>query len=189
MCAVRITDLLADDAQAIEQVAAILVESFREHWPDAWPDMASALEEVRESFGEGRISRVALGEAGEVLGWIGGISGYDGLVWELHPLAVSPRHQQEGIGRSLVADLEAQVKARGALTLTLGSDDQDEQTSLSGADLYTDLWTQIANIRNLKRHPYEFYMKQGYVITGVVPDANGRGKPDILMAKRIAGDE
>jgi hypothetical protein len=25
----------------------------------------------------------------------------------------------------------------------------------------------------------------GYVITGIVPDANGRGKPDILMAKRV----
>jgi hypothetical protein len=27
----------------------------------------------------------------------------------------------------------------------------------------------------------------GYVITGVVPDANGRGKPDIIMSKRVAG--
>jgi hypothetical protein len=25
----------------------------------------------------------------------------------------------------------------------------------------------------------------GYTITGVVPDANGIGKPDILMSKRI----
>ncbi|MEO5952157.1 MAG: GNAT family N-acetyltransferase [Chloroflexia bacterium] len=166
----------------------MLVESFSEHWPDAWPDMASALEEVRESFRDDRISRVAFDATGVVLGWIGGISGYDGLVWELHPLVVSPRHRELGIGRALVADLESQVKARGALTITLGSDDQDDQTTLSGADLYTDLWAQIANIKNLKQHPYEFYQKLGYVITGVVPDANGSGKPDILMAKRIAGD-
>jgi hypothetical protein len=26
----------------------------------------------------------------------------------------------------------------------------------------------------------------GYTIVGVIPDANGLGKPDILMAKRIA---
>ena len=26
----------------------------------------------------------------------------------------------------------------------------------------------------------------GFVIVGVVPDANGLGKPDILMAKRVA---
>lgn len=51
----------------VQQVAALLVEAFREHWPEAWPDMESALEEVRESFAEGRISRVAAGEGGEVL--------------------------------------------------------------------------------------------------------------------------
>lgn len=33
--------------------------------------------------------------------------------------------------------------------------------------------------------PYEFYQKLGYAIIGVVPDANGLGKPDILMAKRV----
>ncbi|MCA9940912.1 MAG: AAC(6')-Ia family aminoglycoside 6'-N-acetyltransferase, partial [Anaerolineales bacterium] len=27
--------------------------------------------------------------------------------------------------------------------------------------------------------------KLGYAIVGVVPDANGWGKPDIIMAKRI----
>jgi aminoglycoside 6'-N-acetyltransferase I len=58
-------------------------------------------------------------------------------------------------------------------------------TSLAGVDLYENLWEQIRDIRNLKHHPFEFYQKMGYIITGVVPDANGIGKPDILMAKRI----
>jgi len=43
----------------------------------------------------------------------------------------------------------------------------------------------VARIRNLKQHPYEFYQKQGFVIVGVMPDANGIGKPDILMAKSV----
>jgi aminoglycoside 6'-N-acetyltransferase I len=94
------------------------------------------------------------------------------------------RHGQ-GVGRALVADLEAQVRTRGGLTIMLGTDDEDGMTSLAGADLYTDLWQQIANIRNLKGHPYEFYQKCGFSIIGVIPDANGRGKPDILMAKRV----
>lgn len=34
-------------------------------------------------------------------------------------------------------------------------------------------------------HPYEFYQTLGFVILGVIPDANGLGKPDILMAKRL----
>ena len=180
-----IIDLRQEDDEAIRQVAAILVEAFREHWPEAWPDMDSALEEVRESFEEGRISRVALGEDGHALGWIGAIPEYRGRVWELHPLAVSPAHQRQGIGRALVADLEEQVRQHGGLTIILGSDDVDDMTTVSGIDLYPNLWEHIAQIRNLKGHPYEFYQKQGFTISGLVPDANGQGKPDILMAKRV----
>lgn len=120
-----------------------------------------------------------------VLGWIGGLPDYDGNVWELHPLVVHPDHQNQGIGRALVADFEQQVKERGALAVRLGSDDEDDMTSLSGVDLYNNLWDKIANIQNLKRHPYGFYQKLGYSIIGVMPDANGRGKPDIIMGKRI----
>ncbi|HKP52811.1 MAG TPA: GNAT family N-acetyltransferase [Chloroflexia bacterium] len=182
----QIVDLKPGDEQRIRQVAAILVEGFKEHWPDAWPDMESALEEVRESFEAERISRVAIDD-GTVLGWIGGIIDYDGNVWELHPLVVISNHQGKGIGSALVADLEDRVRERGGITVRLGSDDEDNMTTLSGVDLYQNLWEQIANIRNLKRHPYEFYQKLGYVIVGVMPDANGPGKPDIIMAKRVAG--
>ncbi|HUP27423.1 MAG TPA: GNAT family N-acetyltransferase, partial [Chloroflexia bacterium] len=93
----RIVDLGPDDEELINQVAAILVEAFKENWPEAWPDFGSALDEVRESFQPDRISRVALNEDGTASGWIGGISEYDGNVWELHPLAISPEHQGRGI--------------------------------------------------------------------------------------------
>jgi aminoglycoside 6'-N-acetyltransferase I len=85
----------------------------------------------------------------------------------------------------LVADLEALVRARGGLTLILGSDDETNMTSLGGVDLYSNLFDHLQKIRNLKGHPYEFYQKLGFVISGVVPDANGPGKPDILMAKKM----
>jgi len=181
----HIVNLRPDDEAAIRQVAALLVESFAANWPEAWPDLESALEEVRESFAAGRISRVALDEDGMVLGWIGGISHYRGHVWELHPLVVRVNQQGKGIGRALVADLEERVKERGGLTITLGTDDESDQTSLSGINLYPHVWEHLANIKNLKRHPYEFYQKQGYVIVGLMPDANGPGKPDILMAKSV----
>ena len=106
-------------------------------------------------------------------------------MWELPPLVVHPERQKQGSGRALVADFEAQVKARGGLTIQLGSDDEDAMTTLSGVDLYENLWDKIAHIQNLKGHPYEFYQKCGYKIIGVIPDANGRGKPDILMGKRV----
>ena len=93
--------------------------------------------------------------------------------------------QGQGIGRALVQDLEEQVRARGALVITLGSDDEDGMTSLANVDLFENLWEKIRDIQNYKHHPFEFYQKMGYVISGIVPDANGPGKPDILMAKRV----
>ena len=74
----------------------------------------------------------------------------------------------------------------GGLTVYLGSDDVSNMTSLGGVDLYPDVWVHLNQIQNLRGHPYGFYQKCGFVISGVVPDANGFGKPDILMAKRVA---
>src|SRR5436190_16592139 len=74
----QIVDLRADDEAAIQQIAALLVEGFATNWPEAWPDLDSAVEEVRESFAAGRISRLARDEDGTVLGWVGGISQYGG---------------------------------------------------------------------------------------------------------------
>ena len=133
----------------------------------------------------GRICRISVDEQSNLLGIIGGIPSYDGYVWELHPLAVQPAMQGQGIGRALIQDFEEQVRLKGALTITLGSDDEDGMTSLAHVDLYQNLWEKIRDIRNFKNHPYAFYQKMGYVITGVVIDANGVGKPDILMSKSI----
>ena len=63
--------------------------------------------------------RVAVDEQGRLMGIIGGIPAYDGHVWELHPLAVQPSLQGQGIGKALVEDFEEQVRARGGLTITL----------------------------------------------------------------------
>lgn len=182
---VQITDLRAGDEPKIQQVAKLIVEGFKEHWPDAWPDLNSALQEVQESFGADRISRIAVGDSNQVLGWIGGIKRYDGNVWELHPLVVGTEFRRQGIGRSLVADLATEAKNRGGIVLWVGTDDEDNQTTLSGINLYPNVWEHIAKIRNLRGHPYEFYQKMGFAIVGVMPDANGIGKPDIYMAKRL----
>lgn len=182
----KIIGLTPNDESTIDQVAALLVDGFKEYWPKAWPNLESALAEVRDSFGPDRISRIAVDEAGTVLGWIGGIRQYDGHVWELHPLVVRRDWRRQGVGRALVADLEAQVSARGGLTIWLGTDDEHNMTTLAGVNLYPDVWEHVANIRNLQDHPYEFYQKLGFAIVGVLPDANGLGKPDILMAKSVA---
>jgi aminoglycoside 6'-N-acetyltransferase I len=182
---VNIISLSSEDHRLIQQAAQLLMDAFREHWPDAWPTVEEGHKEVMEMLETGRICRVAVDEVGNLLGIIGGIPGYDGNVWELHPLAVQPSMQGQGIGRALVSDLETQIRSKGGLTITLGTDDEDGMTTLSNTDLYENLWEKIHGIQNLKGHPFEFYQKMGYVISGVVPDANGPGKPDILMAKRV----
>jgi aminoglycoside 6'-N-acetyltransferase I len=169
----------------IQQAAQLLVDGFKTHWSDAWPTLQDGLDEVHKMLAPDHILRVALDEDGNAAGWIGGIPQYDGLVWELHPLVVRTDLQGKGFGSALVNDFEEKVRERGALTITLGTDDEDESTSLSIVDLYDETWNKIREIRNLKNHPYSFYQKMGFTITGVMPDANGIGKPDILMSKRV----
>ena len=173
------------DPIAVRQAAQILVTAFAEHWPNAWPDLDAALEEVNEVFKPNIVGRAALDDDGAVLGWTTARREYDGFAWELHPLAVRPDQQGRGIGSALVRDLEQQVAARGGITLYLGTDDEDGMTSLADCDLYPDVAAKLAHVVNLRRHPFEFYQKQGFAIVGVIPDANGPGKPDIWMAKRL----
>jgi aminoglycoside 6'-N-acetyltransferase I len=83
-------------------------------------------------------------------------------------------------------DFEDQVALRGGITITLGTDDEYYQTNLSNKDLYNDVPSAIKNFQS-SEHPADFYKKLNYSIVGVIPDANGIGKPDILMAKRVSG--
>lgn len=182
----RIIDLHPSEENLVRAIAEMLFEAFKDRWPNAWPTLESALLEVHESFGEDRISRVAVGDDCAMLGWIGAIRMYDGNVWELHPLAVNRMAQGKGIGCALVEDLEDQVAGRGGITIWVGSDDEYNMTSLGGIDLYPDPLKHLARLRNLSNHPFEFYQKLGFVIAGVLPDANGFGKPDIFMAKRVS---
>jgi aminoglycoside 6'-N-acetyltransferase I len=186
---VRIVDLSSLDDDGLRAAAGLLVDGFREHAPDAWPNLEAALAEVREALADDRLGRVAVDDNGTPLGWVGGISQYEGHVWELHPLVVAPDWQGRGIGRALVEDLEVRVRERGGITLWAGTDDEDGRTSLANVDLYQDLPAHLAGIRNLGGHPYAFYQRLGFTIVGVMPDANGLGKPDIYVAKRVGPDD
>ena len=173
-----------NDEKFIRRVAEVLLDGFTTSGIDPWEDLESAITEVRESLEENRISRAAIDDKENVLGWIGGFHEY-ALVWELHPLVVRADLQIQGVGSALVKDFEEQIKMRGGLTVRLGTDDENERTSIGGVDLYPETLDKLSKIRNLRRHPFEFYQKLGYEITGVIPDANGLGKPDIIMCKRV----
>ncbi len=179
----RIEDLTAGDEACIEQAATLLHTAFSPL--GAWTTMSKARQEVVDSLGEDRVSRVALDSDGTLLGWIGAIREYDGLVWELHPIVVREASRRRGVGRAMVQDLEAILAARGALTLWAGSDDLAGETSLGGVDLYAALPDALHPVRSWGHHPLPFYRRLGFHVIGVMPDANGPGRPDIFLGKRL----
>jgi aminoglycoside 6'-N-acetyltransferase I len=106
-------------------------------------------------------------------------------VWQLHPIVVDAAQRRHGVGRALVMDLEAILTARGGLTLWAGSDDLAGETSLGGVDLYSALPDGFSAVRSWGNHPLPFYRRLGFHVIGVMPDANGPGRPDIFLAKRL----
>ncbi|WP_184748723.1 GNAT family N-acetyltransferase [Spirochaeta isovalerica] len=81
--------------------------------------------------------------------------------WELHPLIVSESHHLKGIGRQLCIELEKILRSKGCLTIYLGSDDETGSTTLGNTNLFEDTFEKIKSIKNIKKHPYEFYPKIG----------------------------
>ena len=166
----------------LTETAQILTDSI----PQGWPTLQDAWDEIDERLTpENRL--LAAVEDGVVLGW-GGILApdYNGRVFELHPLAVRCDKRGQGIGRALVLALEAEARLQGGLVIHLGADDEKDggETSLAGVDLFDDLADKIRQFAP-GTHQSGFYMKLGYKIIGVMPDANGLGKPDIFMGKRL----
>ena len=176
-----IVDLDPGKPELLEQAAALLLDRM----PEGWPTLELAREHVREMLDPARIAR-AFVRGRQLLGWVGGLERYTDHVWELHPLVVRADHERRGVGRALVLDLEQRVRDLGIHTMFVGSDDETGLTSLAGVDLYPDVVAHLARLRDLAGHPFGFYQRLGYSVIGVMPDANGFGKPDIYLAKRLA---
>ncbi|MFA5341656.1 MAG: GNAT family N-acetyltransferase [Clostridia bacterium] len=168
-----------NDIRILEQVKNLLLEAF----PHSY--YCCADDEVVKLISEDRILIGAFNDNGILLGFAGAIPQYSNTGWELHPIVIKEEFRFRGIGSMLLKGLEDAVDEKGGITIYLGTDDEFGKTSLSGNDLYDNLFDKIRDITNIRKHPFEFYIKNGYRIVGVIPDANGLGKPDIIMAKRI----
>ena len=166
------------------EAARVLFEAFAARVFDSWPTPESAEKEVAECTVDEFIS-IGLVEGGKLLGWAGLRPMYD-YTWELHPLVVSPGAQGGGLGRKLLTELENRARGRGLTGIVLGTDDERNETSLAGKRLDGEnIYTEMKRLRNTGSHPLEFYRKCGYIVVGVIPDANGEGRPDIWMWKKL----
>ena len=158
--------------------AELLVQAF----PHSY-SYDEAKNEVLDIIGDNICLKVVLDN--QLIGFIGALKQYGGFTYELHPLVVDQDYRNQGIGRALVEALEEKLIKIGALNLYLGTDDETFSTSLSEGDLFKEPFKKIASIKNYKNHPFSFYQRLGFKIVGVIPDANGKNKPDIFMAKRL----
>ena len=170
-----------DNAQRL-QAAHMLVDEL----PIGWPTLADATREVGERLQEEGAAFFAAVHDNAVIGWCGILPSYFGKVFELHPLVVRKDWQRKGVGTKLVNAVEQEAKQRGGLTLWLGADDERPggETSFANVDLYDDLPRRLREF-NPGTHQAGFYLKLGFHIMGVMPDANGPGKPDIYFAKKL----
>lgn len=163
------------------QAAQILADGL----PIGWPTLQDAINEIKECLIPEKTLLAAV--ENEIVIGLGGIApGYNGNVFELHPLVVREDKRKQGIGRKIVTALESEARRQGGLIIHLGADDEigDGETSFANVDLFDDLPGKINNF-TAGTHQSGFYLKLGYKIIGVMPDANGIGKPDIYLGKRL----
>jgi aminoglycoside 6'-N-acetyltransferase I len=175
------------DESLIVEVCELLVHSFRDLSPTWVPTVDAARAKVIAALEPGMLSRVLLIDD-RVVGWVGARHDY-GSVWELHPLVVDEVMRGRGYGRALVDDVECLAADNGALTMLLGTSDEVGRTTLTGQDPFVDVITALRDLKPTGAHPLGFWQRVGYTVVGVIPDAEGPGKPTILLAKRIRRDQ
>ncbi len=171
--------------KAQRSAASEILRTALAHLPSGYQGAGEAEAEVDLRWNDGDWLGYAALEAERLVGWVGAIRTYS-HGWELHPLVVAPDRQRLGIGSAMIAAIEARARQDGVLTMFLGTDDEHGGTTAFGLDLWPDLARHTAALGPSARgHALTFYRRHGYQVIGLLPDVNGAGRPDIMMAKRL----
>lgn len=177
-------DLAELGADRLELLAHLTFAAAREHSPVWMPDLDAARRELTDALEPQKIGRALLDASGQPVAWVASLHDW-GDVWELNPLIVGIEHQRFGHGQRLVSEIEQLVAARGARTMMAFTSDTVGATSLADCDLYDNTFARLAGVEIRRPHALGFWQRVGYRIVGVVPDAEGPGKPSISLARRL----
>jgi len=178
----KIVDIEYESDELISHLAAITRAAFKETSPNWLTTEERAAEQVLASVNPNRLGRVCFSNENPV-GWIAVIQRRH--VWEIHPIAVSPAHQGNGVGRMLVEDIALSAKEANISTLFAATSDETGSTNLYGEILYSDPASAIMQLESKGRSPYKFWESVGFTVVGILPDEEGQGKPGIHLARKL----
>ncbi|MFK7893660.1 MAG: GNAT family N-acetyltransferase [Granulosicoccus sp.] len=182
----QIQEIPVDDLLQLKAIAKLSTVAARQHSPDWLATVSDAMTELERCIIPENLSRMALHERNPV-GWISAFP-VNNAVWEIHPLLVDPSTHGEGVGSLLVKEVEKTLTVRGVRTIQLSTSDATHATTLSGKDLYIDPLGELQKLDvtdSTLGHAYQFWIRSGYKVVGVLPDAEGMGIPSICFAKRL----
>lgn len=173
------------EAQVI-QAAQMLADEIPGEWGD-WSEIVN-IDEVLEDEDTAYKGFAAV-EDGAIIGWAGVDPGDSDYVYEFFPLVVRHDMRDKGIGKALLVRAEAYVREKGGLTavtyIDIREDKSFNESFLESTNLYDNLPKHILDFNPSAYTLSHFLLKNGYKAAGVIPDSGGRGKPDIILAKRL----
>ena len=164
-----------------DEQAALLLQMV---YPHLLYTEEEAMFEVQKVSADGSVFIVYV-ENDLVQGFIAARPTHGTTGYELYPHVVMPDYQGKGIGTTLLEMLETELKRREASVLFMAVEDEVGQTSLYGEALFQNPTIAFQSVDVASDHPIAFYQKHGFRITGVIPDAFGEGRPDIILAKSL----
>jgi len=174
-----------EDAALLRGVADLLVIAFPTIYAG---NVTQALADVVQFAPEDR-SLVARDSEGAPIGWVRMEHFKKQSSAEIKLVAVHPTRRRQGVGRTLVMASEERMRVIGCVTMLATVGDTRGRTNLYGMDVTEDAPRLLANFACHADHPAGFFLKIGYRLVGLLPDAYGPGKHDLTLARRITHNE
>lgn len=126
-------------------------------------------------------------ESERVIAFVGVLRHVFPYAYQIEPLIVKEPFRGQGVGGRLLELIEFKLKDEGVRTLFITGPDTTGETSLYNKDLFDGegIVHHLSTV-DYGHEALSFYTKRGYQVSGVIPEANGAGKPEIMLAKRIS---